>query len=417
MKKLCFPVLFWLIYSNLVAQEITISFLPKISGTTIDSVWVMNQRTGQTVKLEESQFLVLTKATGIRQFKEPNELISIYPNPANGEVTLSFLCTTNEKVKVQVFNVAGQLLEVNQRDLPPGRHTYQLNFPGAGIYLVSLKKSDGTLTFKTVQMKSKSNECKIVYQGSESNGSLKHAVPDKSMIYEPGDILYSTAYSGNKATVVTGSPTADEIYLVDFYACTDADGRNYRIVVTGDLVWMAENLAYLPSVSPSSSGSLTDAIYYVNGYNGTSVAEAKANAVYTACGVLYNWVAAKSACPAGWRLPSDTDWKKLEMALGMTQEQVDEFGERGTDQGTRLKTTNGWNNNGNGTNAAGFSGLPGGNRAINGYFHYLGQRGFWWSSTDFMTAFAGYRQLSCDTATINRTTTSKEYGFSVRCVK
>ena len=417
MKKLCFPVFLCLFCSYIPAQEITVSFISKIIGTTIDSFLVMNQRTGQTVKLEENFSLVLTKATGISRLTELNKQFSVYPNPANGEVTLSFVCTTNEKVNVQVFNVAGQLLAINKLDLPSGRHAFRVNFPGEGIYLVSVKKSDEILTFKTVQMKSRWNECKIVYNGSENTGLLKHAVPKKSMIYEPGDILYSTAHSGNNITVVTGSPTADEIYLVDFYTCSDADGRNYRIVVIDDLVWMAENLAYLPAVSPSSTGSLTDPLYYVNGYNGTSMVEAKATAVYKISGVLYNWVAAKSACPAGWRLPSDTDWKKLEMALGMTQEQVDEFGERGTEQGTGLKTTSGWNNDGNGTNATGFSGLPGGSRAINGYFHYLGQRGFWWSSTDFMTAFAGYRQLSCDTATINRTTTSKEYGFSVRCVK
>jgi uncharacterized protein (TIGR02145 family) len=96
---------------------------------------------------------------------------------------------------------------------------------------------------------------------------------------------------------------------------------------------------------------------------------------------------------------------------------VDTTAVRGTDEGTKMKNTSGWYNNGNGTNAVGFSCLPGGNRAINGYFNYFGQRGYWWSSTDFLTAFAWYRHLAFDGNGVTRTTTSKEYGFAVRCVR
>jgi uncharacterized protein (TIGR02145 family) len=207
------------------------------------------------------------------------------------------------------------------------------------------------------------------------------------------------------------------IYFVDFFACVDADNRNYKIVIIGKMIWMAENLAYLPSVSPSSEGSLADPKYYVNGYNGTKVDEAKATDVYKTNGVLYNWPAAKIAVPAGWHLPSDAEWKKLEMTLGMTPAEADTTGARGTDQGFKLKTTSGWNDNGNGINSAGFSGLPGGYRANNDYFYYLGQRGYWWTSTDFQTAWAWYRHLSFNNSTITRTTTSKDCGFSVRCVR
>ena len=71
---------------------------------------------------------------------------------------------------------------------------------------------------------------------------------------------------------------------------------------------MAENLAWLPGVSPSSDGSETLSYYYVRGYEGTVVSEAKAVANYSTYGVLYNWPAAMAACPDGWHLPSDGDW-------------------------------------------------------------------------------------------------------------
>ena len=35
-------------------------------------------------------------------------------------------------------------------------------------------------------------------------------------------------------------------------------------------------------------------------------------------GSLYNWESALEACPLGWHLPTDDEWKQLEMSLLMT---------------------------------------------------------------------------------------------------
>ena len=88
-------------------------------------------------------------------------------------------------------------------------------------------------------------------------------------------------------------------------------GRTYAYKYYGDQTWMIENLAYLPSVSPSSSGSDSIPFYYVNGYEGSSVTAAKATDNYKAYGVLYNFEAAKTTCPAGWHLPGDEDGRPL----------------------------------------------------------------------------------------------------------
>src|SRR5680860_1181216 len=48
---------------------------------------------------------------------------------------------------------------------------------------------------------------------------------------------------------------------------------------------------------------------------------------------------AQGICPAGSHIPSDNDWKILEMQLGMTQAQADATGWRGTDQGTPVSYT------------------------------------------------------------------------------
>ena len=232
---------------------------------------------------------------------------------------------------------------------------------------------------------------------------------------------YIRAYATNSQGTTYGNEvmfttTAEEGPV--FGSFTDSrDGHVYKTVTIGTQVWMAENLAYLPAVSPASTGSNIDPYYYVYGYNGTNVATAKQNSNYSNYGVLYNWPAAKAACPLGWHLPSDDEWKQLEMLLGMTQEQVDVNGMRGTDQGTQMKTISGWDNNSNGTNTSKFSALPGGYRiTIQGVFGYVGEVGYWWSSSESNTLSSWIRQLNYY-SNVYRGNVLKDFGFSVRCVR
>jgi uncharacterized protein (TIGR02145 family) len=136
-------------------------------------------------------------------------------------------------------------------------------------------------------------------------------------------------------------------------------------------------------------------------------------------GALYNWYAVNTGklCPAGWHVPTDVDWKILEMALGMTQAQADGIFGCGTDQGTKMKTTNGWNSNGNGTNSSGFSGLPGGNRDGRGSFNGAGNYGCWWSSKEAQTFSAWYRFLDYGRFSVFRSEIQKDFGLSIRCVR
>ena len=212
-----------------------------------------------------------------------------------------------------------------------------------------------------------------------------------------------------------------------FGSFTDSrDGNHYETVTIGSQVWMAENLAYLPSVVGPETGSEYDGyeaypFYYVYGYDGASVATAKATANYTTYGVLYNWPAAITACPEGWHLPSDDEWKQLEMYLGMTQEEADETnGARGTDEGGKLKEsgTDHWMfPNTGATNESGFTALPGGYRSSGGRFDSIGIYGRWWSSTEGSTDNAWSRYLGYNGSYVNRGNYGKGNGFSVRCLR
>ena len=174
----------------------------------------------------------------------------------------------------------------------------------------------------------------------------------------------------------------------------ERDGKTYKTIKIGSQTWMAENLNY------KTTNSWT---YDNDPVNGDTY------------GRLYTWYAALTACPKGWHLPSDDEWKTMEKALGMSQSEADKFGYRGTDEGKKIKSTSGWFDNGNGTNSSGFNALPGGYRGGTGSFYSLGGSGYWWSSGEGSGATG--RGLAYDDGQVLRYSNTEARGFSVRCLK
>jgi uncharacterized protein (TIGR02145 family) len=207
----------------------------------------------------------------------------------------------------------------------------------------------------------------------------------------------------------------------------DADGNNYRIVTIGTQTWMAENL----KVTHYRDGTIIPEVTGDAAWDGLATGaycfygDIPANKdIY---GAMYNWYAVNTdkLCPAGWHVPSDEEFKTLEMSLGMTQMQADigpgEF--RGTDQGTQMKNTTGWPSGWNGTNTSGFSGLPGGTNSSKAGYSYLhgGIHGFWWCATQYVSGEAWVRGLggyyNGDETGVERTIAVEKNGMSVRCLK
>lgn len=185
------------------------------------------------------------------------------------------------------------------------------------------------------------------------------------------------------------------------------DGNVYKTVTIGTQTWMAENLRYLPSVVDPNTGSNVTPYYYVYGYNGTSVTEAKAAGNYSTYGVLYNWPAAMSACPVGWHLPSYEEWEQLILNIG-------------SPEGGKLKETGTthWDNPNTGaTNTTGFTAIPGGRRDYGGPFGHIGRWGYWWCANDLYGDDAWYVEMSYNNSAVEGDYYKKEVGYSVRCVK
>ena len=187
------------------------------------------------------------------------------------------------------------------------------------------------------------------------------------------------------------------------------DGNAYKTVKIGNQIWLAENLKYLPSVVGPSTGSETTPYYYVYGYDGTNVTDAKATSNYTTYGVLYNCTAAMDACPDGWHLPSAAEWGQLTYYLGGEDVAGGKLKETGT--------THWASPNRGATNETGFTALPGGYRGHEGYFFNIGLEGGWWSATEGSTYYAWNRNVYYYGSSGYRGYDSKEVGFSVRCVR
>ena len=169
------------------------------------------------------------------------------------------------------------------------------------------------------------------------------------------------------------------------------------------------------------AGHETDPYYYVYGYDGTSVATAKATTNYQTYGVLYNWPAALTACPPGWHLPSDAEWTQLEIYLGMSPEKADDTGWRGPYDGKLKSGTNHWNLIlEEDTNESGFTALPGGYREGHGIeeFYGIGVFGSWWTSTDSDSDNVGpFSRILAHGEYVQRDGGSEQWGSSVRCIK
>jgi uncharacterized protein (TIGR02145 family) len=204
------------------------------------------------------------------------------------------------------------------------------------------------------------------------------------------------------------NPCPNQPVLID-----PRDDNSYNTVQIGDQCWMAENLAFLPNVSPSAQGNNNNPFYYVYGYQGINVEEAITMSTYKLYGALYNWPAALNACPDGWHLPSNSEWIALTNHLGSE-----------SDAGGKMKSVRtlpdlppSWNSpNIGATNESGFTLFPSGERYHLGTFKNLTSVGLWWSSIEFNTNSSLLRRIFFDESFIETINGNKSYGFSVRCL-
>lgn len=179
---------------------------------------------------------------------------------------------------------------------------------------------------------------------------------------------------------------------VEYGVFTDSrDGAKYKTIEIGTKTWMSENLNF------GDSAAVPELVGKSWCYNG----DLDKCAEY---GRLYTFDAAKSACPAGWRLPSEDDWNELlDKVLG------DGGSKEWKDGVPYLISSTGWS----GVDAVGdfdFSAYPAGTKKYNSdSFYGLGDE------TNFWNEDGSCLMIKSNSLIIESHV--KNYGFSVRCVK
>jgi len=240
---------------------------------------------------------------------------------------------------------------------------------------------------------------------------------------------YSSATVGGTYDVIAGATAST--YVVS----PNVMGKYIKVVATGTGVYSGNQTSGATGQVPSDTtnwitiGTQTWAKANLNIGTRIAGASAQANNATTEkycyndtesnctaySGGLYQWdeamgysktEGAQGICPAGTHVPTDSEWKTLEMSLsGMTQAVADTAGWRGTDEGTKLKS-------------GGTSGLHmplAGLRNTAGSFSNLSSYASLWSSSE-SGANAWYRDLLTSQANVLRNTYGKAFGLSVRCL-
>jgi uncharacterized protein (TIGR02145 family) len=212
---------------------------------------------------------------------------------------------------------------------------------------------------------------------------------------QPSTTYYVRAYATNAVTTVYGNQVQftaadwDGSIVSNPGAGVTFGGYTYTTVVLGNgQEWMAENLRTTTYANGDPIPNVTDNTAWLQLTTGAWVHCLNNSSYENPYGKLYNWYAVvdpRNVCPTGWHVPTDGEWTVLSDYLG--GESV---------AGGKMKSTSGWEvvetEDGdliavNGTNESGFSGLPGGERAIYDggsetvYDTPPGGIGVWWSAT------------------------------------
>ncbi|MCK9211600.1 MAG: carboxypeptidase regulatory-like domain-containing protein [Ignavibacteriaceae bacterium] len=202
-------------------------------------------------------------------------------------------------------------------------------------------------------------------------------------------------YEYNLTLTLIGSvSTCGEIPTITY------GGKTYNLVQIGNQCWLKENIDIGTMINGSSNqtdnGSIEKYCYENKSENCDTY------------GGLYLWGEAtayadsageQGICPAGWHIPTKSDFQALVVATNNNSRGLRAVGE------------------GAGTNTTGFSALLAGYRFTAGNFYSLREHATFWSSTQYSATDANYLGLRIGDNTVDLGAGEVAHGFSVRCVK
>ena len=433
---LIFSACFLLMNSKSQTIELTFTAVDSTQWVQLDSIKVMNRTQGGDTVLYWPDTVLSLYYVGI--YEKPVEenafqVFQNFPNPVTDQTTISLFIPEKDEVGIIITDLIGRVIIKSDRLLDKGTHFFRFT-PGEGnLYFFTAQWRCNSSSIKILQTASNSyGKSSLEYRGSEaSSPQLKATADIQSFLFNLGDELLYIGYANGLQSGMLNAPEASETYTFQFATnipcpgtpTVEYEGQVYNTIQIFSQCWLKENLhvgEMVPGTMEQSDNGTIEKYCYNN--------EPDSCMKY---GGLYQWdemmqyitqQGTQGICPPGWHLPTDEEWKVLEGAVdcqyGIGDPVWDNSIYRGYDAGTNLKVTSGWNNNGNGTDLFGFSGLPGGFRCdYGGYFDDVGYDGNWWTSTESDDVDAWRRHLGYNYPEVGRGGYYNEDGFSVRCLR
>lgn len=410
------------------AQTYEISFSGSGSSTTVDSVLVQNLNQGTSLKMAGSDILVLDLIVGEDEVPVSSNGLFIFPNPSSSTCYVEFEATGSSQTTAEVLGIDGKIVAQEDYALIDGTHRFRIENLKQGIYFVRFFSQDFHYCGKIISL-FEGNEVPVIKHEFVMNRkktllSLTSGLNDSErqtimlstfvhMAYSSGERLLLKGISGNYSTIVSIIPDHSQVLDFLFVPCADADGNHYPVVHIGNQTWMAENLKTtnfrngdaIPQIIGMTEWSGLDSAAYCN-YNNSE------DSVKT-YGRLYNGHAAKDerkVAPAGWRVPTLTDFSNLTTFCGGS-----------LITGGKIKET-GYNHwlapNTGFSNETGFTALPTGSRVPSGTFSSCGTYAPFWSATRdiYSSEMTMYFWLSFINAELRTASLYNNAGHAIRCI-
>ncbi len=219
-----------------------------------------------------------------------------------------------------------------------------------------------------------------------------------------------TVYGGDSTFTTSIFRSGNIVFNPDltYGTVNDYEGNTYKTIQIGNQTWMAENLR---SIMLNDGAEIPFTISYSDWSESSTPGYCWYDNDSLSLGGLYNWYAVNTGklCPDGWHVPDNEDWTIMFDYLGGAAVAGNKLKESGVTHWTSP--------NSSANNESGFTALPAGYRNAIGAFNDVTRKSYWWSATENTSSEAYYNSLSYSYSNVDRGSSNKKNGFSIRCVK
>jgi uncharacterized protein (TIGR02145 family) len=230
-----------------------------------------------------------------------------------------------------------------------------------------------------------------VVQGGQVPAELLKLTNDWTLLQTPPEFS-GAAFRKPLMVELDKAALAGKVSGQETSTVKDIDGNVYKVAAIGEQWWFMENLRVSRATDGTPLRDLStereQSVVHREAGMGWYLAD---SAAHSRQGRLYNWKTATldNLCPAGWRVPDNTNWTELMTSLSKPEQR---------------------------STAANFT-EAGGYRHPYGSYHFNGEVGIWWSTSGNNARFVYKKKPEQLLLYTNERSDQQPFFYSIRCVK